>query len=116
MNEILNDLLQELENTEWLISEYKIHGKINSIKDDEDSFELRSERIAFAFSENNEDRDVGWGTFYGPMSILVGDDGKTYESPGLSHINDEVLSYWSERLEKTNNHIIKARYSGLVWD
>jgi len=50
------------------------------------------------------------------MMVWVGDDGKVYESPSISLVTNEIIEQWKSRSQETNNPLMKARYSGLVWD
>jgi len=117
MNQELEKLLNELDVSEQASSDYSISDKIISITSQDESFELNSEKIAFLFFETYENLYPRWGTYYqpyfGPVSI---DDGQIYEIPSLSVITEEMLNYWEDRAEQTNNLIMKARYSGLVYD
>jgi len=116
MNEELVKLLGELDQSCVKNSEHSILSMINKVIEEDQSTEAVAERIAFGFCEDYLDKENGWGTYYGPMMVWVGDDGKTYESPSISFVSKDVINYWKNRSEGTNNPIMKARYSGLVWD
>jgi hypothetical protein len=116
MNDELAKLLDQLEKSKEKTSEHSISSKINKVTEEDQSLEAIAERLAFGFCEDYSDRQNGWGTYYGPMMVWVGDDGKAYESPSLSLVNEDVIKYWVKRSQNTSNPIMKARYSGLVWD
>lgn len=116
MNDELANLLDQLEQSKEKTSEHSISSKINKITEGGQSLDAIAERLAFGFCEDYSDKQNGWGTYYGPMMVWVGDDGKAYESPSLSLVNEDVIKYWVTRSENTSNPIMKARYSGLVWD
>ena len=116
MNDELARLLEELEQLEEKTSEHSISSKINKATEEDQSPEAIAERLAFGFCEDYLDKQNSWGTYYGPMMVWVGDDGKAYESPSLSLVDDDIIEYWKNRSQNTNNPIMKARYSGLVWD
>jgi hypothetical protein len=116
MNDELARLLEELEQLEEKTSEHSIVSKINKATEEDQSPEAIAERLAFGFCEDYLDKHNGWGTYYGPMMVWVGDDGQAYESPSLTLVDDDVIEYWKNRSQNTNNPIMKARYSGLVWD
>ncbi|MBX9449157.1 MAG: hypothetical protein KL787_05325 [Taibaiella sp.] len=59
---------------------------------------------------------TGWGTYFGPMWTWVDENGTIGEVPSLKQISQEMISYWEERINKSKNPIIKARYAGLVWE
>lgn len=80
------------------------------------SMELRAELMAFDFVENYTNKDTGWGTYFGPMIVWNNADGTSTESPSISLITPEIMDYWAKRARETNNPILKARYSGLIWD
>ncbi|WP_103669178.1 hypothetical protein [Pseudanabaena sp. BC1403] len=102
MNQELEKLLNELDISEQANSDYYISSKMNSITSGDESFELKSEKIAFLFSETNENLYPRWGTYYQPVfGPVIMDDGQIYESPSLSVITEEMLSYWENRAEQT---------------
>lgn len=82
-------------------------------KIDED---IRSELMAFDFSEDYQDQKTGWGTYHGPMAVWNNGDGTFTESPSIRLVTPEMIDYWEYRAKKSTNPILIARYSGLVWD
>lgn len=116
MSESLKSLLLNLDSSKERLNETTISGGINKVTQNDNSLEAKAERIAFAFDENCENRGYGWGTYYGPLMTWVGEDGKTYENPSLSQIDNDILEYWHTRHTNSKNYIMKARYSGLLWD
>lgn len=116
MNDELARLIDQLEQSKDKTSEHSISSKINKATEEDQSPEAIAERLAFGFCEDYLDKQNGWGTYYGPMMVWVGDDGKANESPSLSLVNDNVVEHWRTRSQNTKNPIMKARYSGLVWD
>jgi len=116
MNDELARLMDQLEQSKEKTSEHSISSKINKATEGDQSPAAIAERLAFGFCEDYLDKQSGWGTYYGPMMVWIGDDGKAYESPSLSLVNDNIVEYWVARSQNTKNPIMKARYSGLVWD
>lgn len=116
MNDELANLLVQFEQSKEKTSEHSISSKINKVTEEDQSPEAIAERLAFGFCENYLDKQNGWGTYYGPMMVWVGDDREVHESPSLSLVNEEVIEHWATRSQNTSNPIMKARYAGLVWD
>ncbi len=114
INDKLVKLLNELDNSCEKNSEHLIFSKISNVTKEDESTEAVAERIAFTFYEDCHYHD--WGTYYGPVAVWTGDDGKVRESPGLSKVTKEVIEYWTERSQNTKNLLMKSRYAGLVWD
>lgn len=77
---------------------------------------LRSELMAFDFTEDYQDQKTGWGTYHGPMAVWNNGDGTFSESPSIRLITPEMINYWEDRAKESTNPILIARYSGLVWD
>ncbi len=75
-----------------------------------------AELMAFGFWEDYQDKQTGWGTYFGPMRVTSNGDGTASESPSIRLVTAEMLIYWSERSTSAQNPILVARYSGLVWD
>lgn len=116
MNEKLKILLHDLDGKNEPNSDHSISSKINEVIDAAESLEEKSEHIAFSFEENYQNHATGWGTYYGPLMVWTGDDGKVYENPSLSMLTEEIFDYWEYRSEQTDNTLMKSRYAGLVWD
>ena len=116
MSQELEKLLHRLDKSQEKTSEYSISSKIDQVTSKDQNLNAVAERMAFSFCENCADRNAGWGTYFGPMVVWPEDDGQIYESPSLSRVNEDVIKYWSNRVAVTNNQLMKARYSGLVWD
>ena len=114
----MDKLLQELE-TKFKISEHDISSEFRKLIPENGeaiSTELKAELMAFDFMENYSSKDTGWGTYYGPMVVWSNNDGSTTESPSIKLVDKNIIDYWTGRINKTNNPLLKARYSGLVWD
>ncbi len=75
-----------------------------------------AELMAFGFCEDYPDKKTGWGTYFGPMTVIPNSDGTVRESPSIRLVTSEMLDYWLKRASISNNPILAARYSGLVWD
>jgi len=116
MNDELVKLMDELDQSNEKTSEHSISSKINKITEKDQSSEAIAERIAFGFCEDYLDKQNGWGTYYGPMMVWVGDDGKAYESPSISLVTNDIIEHWKTRSQNTTNPVMKARYTGLIWD
>lgn len=116
---VLDNKLAELERASNC-SEREIYLEITKLRNDdiegEHCTEWLYESMAFAFHENYTDKKNGGGTYFGPLEARQTDDGKTIESPSLTHVNEDTITYWEKRSQSTNNSILKARYAGLVWD
>jgi hypothetical protein len=86
-------------------------------KDNSDIHEnLMAELIAFDLIEEYPDNKTGWGTYFGPLMVLNNNDGTVTESPSIKLVNAKMIEYWENRAKETINPILKARYSGVVWD
>lgn len=116
---VLDNKLAELERASNC-SEREIYLEITKLRNDdiegEHCTEWLYESMAFAFHENYTDKKNGGGTYFRPLEARQTDDGKTIESPSLTHVNEDMITYWEKRSQSTNNSILKARYAGLVWD
>lgn len=114
----IKKILEEIEVV-TKISEDEISSKFRTIfpeKENEISIELQAESMAFNFMEDYSSENSGWGTYYGPMMVWNNNDGTLIEYPSIKSITPKIIGYWNQRLHQTNNPILKARYSGLVWD
>ncbi|MDX1961269.1 MAG: DUF4209 domain-containing protein [Leptospiraceae bacterium] len=80
------------------------------------SEELKAEIMAFDFSEDSQESNSDWGTYFGPMMVWNNGNGTVTESPSIKLITPQMIDYWEKRANEVTNPILKARYSGLVWD
>jgi hypothetical protein len=85
-------------------------------KDHELPLEMLSEIMAFDFCEDYQNKESGWGTYFGPMMVWNNGDGTGTESPSITRVTEEMITYWEKRSAEDINPILRARYSGLVWD
>lgn len=116
MNKKLTQLMDELDQSSEKITESSIATKINEVTQEDLRSESIAERIAFGFCEDYQHKQSGWGTYFGPMMVWVGDDGEVYESPSILSVTEEIVEHWISRSQSTVNPILKARYCGLIWD
>ncbi len=73
------------------------------------------ESLAFMLMPTPEDNP--WkGHYYGPMHTMRGAKGEPIYSPAKESITAEVIQYWQNRSNETNNPLMKMHYLGLVWD
>lgn len=117
--ELLDKKLIEIESLSG-ISEYDLESELKDLRnnDNEESpcKEWIYEILAFSFFESNTNHNTCWGTYFGPKMIFPTEDGRILESPSIQLVNEEVISYWSQRFQVTINPLMQARYAGLVWD
>lgn len=74
--------------------------------------ELFFELVAFKLCEKSD----LWNKHYGPEFRGTNNDGTYIDIPPREAINEESIMYWERRIDETQNPILKARYSGLVWE
>lgn len=114
----MKELIDKIENLK-VTSEHEISSEFRKLlpeKEEDISMELKAESMAFDFMENYTSKDTGWGTYFGPMIVWNNGEGILIESPSIKLITPEIMEYWTRRLIQTKNPILKARYSGLIWD
>lgn len=114
----MKEIFEKIEKLQK-ISEHDIASAFKNIlpeKGDDISMELRAELMAFEFSENYRNKETSWGTYFGPMLVWKNEDGTVTESPSIKLVTKEIMDYWYKRVSDTTNPILKARYSGLIWD
>lgn len=87
---------------------------MNFPKEQNEYEEYDYELLAFSFVEDQED-DYGKGSYYGPESGFHTENGYQ-RSPNIDRIDENVINYWKNRAEETDNYLLKARYSDLVWE
>src|ERR1035437_7896358 len=99
--------------------EYNISTELRKIvpqNNEEISPELLSEIMAFSFVEDYQNKETGWGTYFGPMTVWSNGDGTATETPSIKLITPIMLDYWEQRAKESKNPIMVARYAGLVYD
>jgi len=114
----MQEILTKIDNIQNF-SEQDISAELEKLipKDKtEISTELKAELLAFEFIENPYTENSEWGTYFRPMMVWRNDDGTTTESPSIRLVDKVIMDYWYKRIFETNNSLMKARYSGLIWD
>ncbi|ACI20965.1 DUF4209 domain-containing protein [Thermodesulfovibrio yellowstonii] len=121
MNEEIREFLHTLESSiSGTIEEYEISEKIKTFI--EEKFKQKPpdaliwELMAFAFIENYQNDESGWGTYFGPIFVGTNKEGKVIEYPSLRRVTSEILFYWEKRAKESKHPILRQRYSNLVWD
>lgn len=117
MIDAINEFFSEIEAKIIAINELDISSKVNAIigPNKEQASEVIAEGIAFLFSEDNKENN-GWGTYFGPVATLPNEDGTATEIPSIKKIDGAIIKHWEKRSHETKHPVLKARYSGLVWD
>lgn len=119
--ELLRTVFDDFENRSESFSDYDIDAVISKAvkahkgEGNEVTDELIAESIAFSFCEDYQNEQAGWGTYYGPMSVIAKGD-KVYEHPSMQSLTPEILDYWQVRSKETIHPLLQNRYADLVWD
>ncbi len=120
IREELKDYLGQLEADIKSVDEFYIGEKIGEIlnakKEEVLEKQELAEYIAFNFLPEYPNKEMGWGTYYGPMFILPNKDGQMIEFPSIKRVDDEVLNYWRERADASRHPSLTCRYADLVVD
>jgi hypothetical protein len=117
----LDELEEEASSPRSFHGEYKIAEEIKNIlkKEGENykpSNEDIAEQIAFDFFADYPNDNSGWGTYYGPMSILPDKQGQMFKYPSIQKVTEETLNYWEDRAKESKDPILSLRYADLVVD
>lgn len=62
------------------------------------------------------ERSKLWAKYYGPEFRGTNDDGTYVDIPPREAINEASIKYWERRIDEIENPVLKARYSGVVWE
>jgi hypothetical protein len=120
MNGELSSTLQWFSETEEPIAEVEIATAVRVLRKGDDRAEPPTEWLAevmaFDFRENSQPENYPWGTYYGPMAVWNAPNGTAVESPSITKVTAEMLSYWEQRAQEAKNAVLKAKYADLVWD
>lgn len=115
----LNANLAELENIKG-VTEHEIATELEKLQNADDKaepcLEWKYETLAFSFCENSNDRQDGWGTYFGPLIVGVTKDGQKVEYPSILQVDELTINYWKRRAKNARNPLLRARYTGLIWD
>lgn len=117
---LIDDMISIFDASEELYSERDVATGIrtkliesNIPKSDTEQF---YDLMAFEFAENCQDKDNGWGTYFGPFMTLDNGDGTFSESPSIQEITPECIIHWAQRAQQVKHPVLKSRYAHLVWD
>lgn len=75
-----------------------------------------AEYMAMEFLPDYRNQDTGWSTYYGPKFVLPNPSGQFVEFPSIKRVDQEILSYWKDRANKTTHPSLACRYADLVVD
>jgi hypothetical protein len=116
----LKDILAHFDSADKF-SEHEVSAETKKLQkrlkeeEKEVPLEVQYESMAFDFYESGT-ANKDWGTYYGPMAVFRGDDGRMYESPSLSLVTPVMLDYWTQRAKEVKHPVMCNRYAGLAWD
>lgn len=93
---------------------YKVAFEKYEKSDEKDKAEdLRKEILIFDLSTQNSPKK----RFDSMMSGTIDDNGEEWKYPDLEkHFPKEAIEYYKNRANVTNNPILKARYSDVIWE
>jgi len=92
-----------------------INEKLKSSEAENLTAENKELFLEFVASRLHEKSDL-WNKYYGPEFRGINKDGTYIDIPSREEINEESITYWERRIDEVQNPILKARYSGLVWE
>ena len=92
----------------------KIKDFLKKDKNYEPTKEDNAEMMAFDFMAEYVNDDFGWGTYYGPLSVLPNSKGQMAVYPSIRQIDQEMLEYWAKRAKESKSPILLSRYADLV--
>ena len=111
-DELINLAETDTKEFRWNISDiYEIALKKYEEKGEkEKTGEMKMEKIVFDLSTHNKDKR------FDAMMSGITDKGEEWKYPDIDkHFDKKVIEYYKKRAIVTNNPILKARYSDVVW-
>jgi len=117
----LQPIFERIEQNPAPLADYGVSAEINTVVEQRKSagdaitIEMQAEAMAFDFCEDYEHDQTGWGTYYGPQTV-VQREGRNVEWPSIQAVKPATLQYWQQRSEEAKHPVLKARYADLVWD
>ena len=103
MSKHIQEILNQLDNSKSCASIDDVSKVIFGISKDEHCDQLNYEKIALRINES--------------ISYDIDPDGSPYFSHfNFSDLTPEIIQYWNQRADSTNNILMKARYLGLVYE
>jgi len=119
----VENLLETFDSSTQKFSEAEIFDALNKFAKEKYSENklsipdfLKTEMMAFVFTEDYTNKESGWGTYYGPF-MTFNDKEKGYvEVPSIKEITPSIIEYWEKRAIESKSPILKARYADLAWD
>ncbi|BDA78568.1 hypothetical protein LPTSP3_g14980 [Leptospira kobayashii] len=116
----LNEILSKYDSLDHKnFDESDVASDLNQIKDSSlySDINFKAESFAFNFSEssNIDTRDSN-SFFYAPTFVWKNNDGSVSETPSANELTGDIIKIWESRAIACINPILKARYSGLLWD
>ncbi len=119
-NNSLDEVLSKFDASGEPIAEHDVSKAIRQFLSNRNTSPMPvdwlAEAMAFDFCENYQNKENGWGTYYGPMMVLYNGDGTVTESPSIKHITPEIIDYWLKRSNEAKHPVLRARYADLVRD
>ena len=78
--------------------------------------DVLAEEIAFSVHAHDRQDLSSWGLYFGPFMSWATRSGESVDSPPLSVMTPEVLTYWRKRATESRHSVMRARYADLLWE
>lgn len=117
----LRDIFDDIEQKVLPLADYDVAAAVHTVigkrkaSGETVAPEMQAEAMAFDFCEDYPDEKTGWGTYYGPQTVVPREGGRT-EWPSIKAVTPAMLAYWEGRAAEAKHPVLKARYADLVWD
>ena len=92
-----SDIVDRTAGEANIVSEAQMIDAFRNNKREKETVYDVAESLAWGFAENQENKEYGWGGWYGPCFIMPTENGTVSVSPDKKYVTDEVYSYWSKR-------------------
>ncbi|MBI2803130.1 MAG: hypothetical protein HYX63_23165 [Gammaproteobacteria bacterium] len=57
-----------------------------------------------------------WGIYWSELASGTTQDGRTFYSPDITFVDEDVLAHWISRSENARHPTLRARFSDLAWE
>jgi len=111
-----SDIVNRTAGEANIVSEAQMMDAFRNNKKEKETVYDVAESLAWGFAENQENKEYGWGGWYGPCFIMPTENGMVSVSPHKEYVTDEVYNYWSKRAEQVSHPLLVNRYYDLLID
>lgn len=118
----LTPILAEADASQTSINEIDLAGRLAASFGENPQLSPEQQKGAFAeidalrFQRPHGSERRTWGIYWSELASGTTQDGRTFYSPDVSLVDEDVLAHWISRSQTLRHPTLRARFADLAWE